>query len=77
MAVLAGFERVKELAKIESQGNPALHNEILEAIHGLQLDVESPSDTLFRVRLRPYTWIFVCRCTYVLKSALSENESIC
>ena len=52
MAVFEAIERVKELAKTESHENPALHSEILEAIHGLQLDVESPSDTLFRVRFQ-------------------------
>lgn len=52
MAVFEAIERVRELAKTESQGNAALHSEILEAIYGLQLDVESPSDTLLRVRFQ-------------------------
>ena len=52
MSVFDAIERVKELAATESQGNPALHGQILEAIHKLQLDVESAFDTADRVKFQ-------------------------
>jgi len=52
MSVFEAIHRVKELAAIECQRNPALHGQILEAIHKLQSDVESPFDTAMRVRFQ-------------------------
>lgn len=52
------LDRIQKLAKDDANGDLLAHKELLTAIRGLQLDVENPFDTLFRLnfqvcKLRP------------------------
>lgn len=52
MSVFEAIDRVKDLARAEEDGDPLAHRKIVEAVHKLQLQVESPFDTAMRVRFQ-------------------------
>lgn len=52
MSVFDTIEQVKELAKAEQAGDAVAHRKVVEAVHKLQLQLESPFDTAMRVRFQ-------------------------
>ncbi|OJJ62358.1 hypothetical protein ASPSYDRAFT_55239 [Aspergillus sydowii CBS 593.65] len=46
------LDHIQKLAKDDANGDPLAHKELLTAIRGLQLDVENPFDTLFRLNFQ-------------------------
>lgn len=56
MSVFDTIEQVKTLAKAEQDGDPVAHRKVVEAVHKLQLQLESPFDTALRVRFQVRMW---------------------
>lgn len=52
MSVFETIDQVKALAEAEKDGDPVAHRKVVEAVHKLQLQLESPFDTALRVRFQ-------------------------
>ena len=53
MSVFDAIEQVRSLVQAEQDGDPVAHRKVVEAVHKLQLQIESPFDTALRVRFQP------------------------
>ena len=52
MAAFETLQTVKSLMEADSAGDSVAHRRLLEAVHKLQLEVESPHDTATRIRFQ-------------------------
>lgn len=52
MAVLNSLIRVQKAAEAQARGDPAAHGQLLQEIHNLQLEAETPAETTMRMRFQ-------------------------
>lgn len=62
MSVFDTIEQLKALAKAEQDGDPVAHRGIVETVHKLQLQLESPFDTALRVRFQVSRLVVLLSC---------------
>ena len=78
MPVFDAIEQVKTLAKAEQEGDPVAHRRVVEAVHKLQLQLESPFDTALRVRFQVSNtvFLFACETSILTRTFLSRSKTL-